>query len=268
MNERSATRQVKGNGAASPDDLERDLARTRAELNDTLDAITHRLSPGQLVDQFFDYFETGPGEYAKNLGAQVRDNPVPATLTAIGIGWLIYNSRNPPAYRYGGYREEEYTSEGIPESGPSASMHEMGGRISEKASEMKSRVGRHMGETRESMAKASDSMKQRAHSMAEGMRHRREDIAHGIRRSSEATRDTFSEMMHEQPLVVGLLGIAVGLGLGAALPSTRRERETFGPKRDEMMHRVRDTGREQMEKTREELKGAVSESSTPRPSTH
>jgi hypothetical protein len=46
-------------------EIERDIADTRSELRDTIDALQEKLSPGQLVDQMLDYFRSGGGgEYS------------------------------------------------------------------------------------------------------------------------------------------------------------------------------------------------------------
>jgi hypothetical protein len=39
----------------SPEQLQRDIERTRAEMGDTLDTIRRKLSPGQLLDEALDY---------------------------------------------------------------------------------------------------------------------------------------------------------------------------------------------------------------------
>jgi len=72
-----------------PAAIEHELAQTRARLGSHLDELTRRLSPGQLLDEGLSYLRNGQGAvFAQNLGAQVRDNPLPVALTGIGIAWL------------------------------------------------------------------------------------------------------------------------------------------------------------------------------------
>ena len=48
----------------------------RAHVEETLDAIQERLSPGQLVDQAVTYLRTGGGaDFVRNLGETVRQPP-------------------------------------------------------------------------------------------------------------------------------------------------------------------------------------------------
>src|SRR5688500_14545107 len=80
------------------DQIEREVESSRASVQDTLRQLSDRMSPGQLVDQAFDYMKTSGGnEFASNLGRSVRDNPLPLLLVGAGIGWLMMGGQ--PATR-------------------------------------------------------------------------------------------------------------------------------------------------------------------------
>jgi hypothetical protein len=75
---------------ADPASVERDLAETRARLGQHLDELTRRLSPGQLVDEGLAYLRNGQGAaMVRNLGSDLRDNPLPVALTGMGLAWLV-----------------------------------------------------------------------------------------------------------------------------------------------------------------------------------
>jgi hypothetical protein len=58
--------------------LEREAAETRARLAETLDALSSRMTPGQVFDQVTDYAShEPPAELLRNLGREVRENPLP-----------------------------------------------------------------------------------------------------------------------------------------------------------------------------------------------
>lgn len=80
----------------SSEQLEHESERTRAQLAETLEELRARLTPGQVVDQLVDYVREGSaGEFVRNLGDEVRRNPLPVTLIGAGIGWLMMaNSRS------------------------------------------------------------------------------------------------------------------------------------------------------------------------------
>jgi Protein of unknown function (DUF3618) len=80
-------------GSRSPAELEREVRESRADVERTLDAIQERLSPGQLVDQVAHYMRDNGGEFARNLGDTVRQNPVPVVLVGVGLAWMMLGSR-------------------------------------------------------------------------------------------------------------------------------------------------------------------------------
>ena len=82
------------------DVIERDLERTRSRMDNRLSELQERLSPGQIVDDLLGYFRGSEGgDFARNLMDSVRDNPLPAALTGIGLTWLMASNPKPrPAF--------------------------------------------------------------------------------------------------------------------------------------------------------------------------
>lgn len=78
---------------ASPEQLEREIAATRAEIDRKVALLQHRLSLRAVAGQVATSAQAQGGAFARNLGAAVRDNPVPALLVGIGLCWLILASR-------------------------------------------------------------------------------------------------------------------------------------------------------------------------------
>jgi Protein of unknown function (DUF3618) len=75
------------------DELERQARQARAQITGTLNELRGRMTPGQMVDQVADYAREGPAaDFIRNLGREVRENPLPLTLIAAGIAWLIVAS--------------------------------------------------------------------------------------------------------------------------------------------------------------------------------
>ena len=80
----------------STERLEQESEQTRRELAKTLEELRARLTPGQVVDQLVDYARDGAiGEFVRNLGHEVRRNPLPVTLIGAGIGWLMMANGRP-----------------------------------------------------------------------------------------------------------------------------------------------------------------------------
>ena len=73
--------------------LEREVEETRWQLTGTLEELRGRTTPGQVVDQVIDYTRDSPAaEFFRNMGREVRQNPLPLVLIGIGIGWLLLAS--------------------------------------------------------------------------------------------------------------------------------------------------------------------------------
>jgi Protein of unknown function (DUF3618) len=73
--------------------LEREVEETRWQLTGTLEELRGRMTPRQVVDQVIDYTRDSPAaEFFRNMGREVRENPLPLALIGIGIAWLLLAS--------------------------------------------------------------------------------------------------------------------------------------------------------------------------------
>ena len=70
--------------------LEREAEDTLWQLSATLEELRGRMTPGRVVDQVVDYTRGSPAaEFLRNLGREVRENPMPLVVVGIGILWLL-----------------------------------------------------------------------------------------------------------------------------------------------------------------------------------
>ncbi|MBO1079062.1 DUF3618 domain-containing protein [Roseomonas haemaphysalidis] len=79
--------------------------------------------------------------------------------------------------------------------------------------------------------------------------------AAGANRAGAKFQAGWGKLSHEQPLLVGALGLAVGAALGALLPSTEAENRLMGEASDAVTKQVSDTAQEQYA----QVKDAVSD---------
>ncbi len=192
----------------SPERLEREVDQARARLSSTADELSYRLSPGQLVDQALEMAREHGGEFGRNLGSQVKNNPLPMILTSVGLSWLMMSSgKSHPSHVH---------------SSSSLSTGSTG--TSRNGSSIKSTLSDTLGKTREKAAEVGD----RLHHASDQMHHTRDDM----RESAQDFRNTLVQFYREQPLLAGSLGIAIGAALGALVPPTEIEDEAFGEARD------------------------------------
>lgn len=79
------------------DDIRAEICRTRAEMDETVNALQQRLDPQQLVHRVFDVIRDNAGDVTNKIIGVVRDNPVPAALVGLGLAWLaVKQIKGPP----------------------------------------------------------------------------------------------------------------------------------------------------------------------------
>lgn len=205
----------------SPEQIQRDIEQTRAEMGDTLEALRQKMSPGELLDQTLDYFKTGgPGQFSMNLGDTVKQNPVPVALVGIGLAWLMT----------AGSRQASPWRPGVRTESTSGQVSTMTSRAAASASQMMQGAREHAGALRDRIGEMTHSTQEHLGGTATRLSH------------------TYTYLSHEHPLVLGVLGFALGAVLGAGLPPTQREDALMGAVRDEYVSKAKDLGAEQLEK--------------------
>jgi ElaB/YqjD/DUF883 family membrane-anchored ribosome-binding protein len=257
----------------SPEEIEDDLERTRAEVSSTIDAIQSKLTPGQLMDQAFAYARTSlPAEFGSNLANTVRDNPVPVALMGVGIAWLMLSGsradssarRGRPDYDddYGRGYDLQYEDSGGMQGDKLRGAMEA---VSEKGSEWRAqaeRKGRHAvdkaSELGHRIGDKAATMTDRARNIGSQTRDRVNDISQRSQERYYRAKDGATRMVDEQPLMVGVLGLAAGALLGALLPGTRREDEMMGRTRDDLLDKAKEAVGEQAEQLKESAKRVAS----------
>jgi hypothetical protein len=277
-------------GSKSAAEIEREVHQSRAEIEQTLDAIQARLSPGQLVDQVVEYFRGGRGgEFARNLGDSITQNPIPLALVGVGLAWMMFGGQrfardgDRPGSRYWDEAESPYWDDwdGEPEAieeghytglaeGSTGHMHtgagapagtsygeERGGfgeDLKESSQAAKDKLGELGDQARSAAARGRERV---AHAGAR-MRHRAHDARARASHYGRRARQGMLRSLDEQPLVLGAIGLAIGAALGAALPPSATEDRLMGEARDEALRRATKVGRAQAEKVRHAA-GAVAQ---------
>jgi hypothetical protein len=236
----------------SPDEIERDIRHTRDEVSSTLDAIQSKLTPGQMMDQALNYMRSSlPADFGRNLNESVRNNPIPVALVGIGLAWMMMSGRRGSmmgSSSMGSSMDASSMGSSSLGSMQSSSMHSSsmsdsssGGMMQgmrDSAQHMADRTREMTGSARERLSSTAAGARDSIASTAAGARDRMADIAHRSRDQMSRARAGMSQVIDEQPVVVGALGVALGAMLGAALPSTRQEDQLMGEMRDDLMARA------------------------------
>ncbi|HEU5019791.1 MAG TPA: hypothetical protein VFT69_17680 [Pseudolabrys sp.] len=87
--------------------LEHRAELTRAKIVDSLSELRDRLTPGHVVDQALDYArDRRVGEFFRNAGREVVNNPMPVLLVGAGVAWLAFAANRRP----NGYPRSRFTA--------------------------------------------------------------------------------------------------------------------------------------------------------------
>ena len=283
------TQHTTNPGSKSPEEVQREVRQSRAEVEQTLDAIQDRLSPGQLFEQAVDYMRSSNGnEFVRNLGARVRDNPLPLVLVGTGLVWLMlsrtrstrrgyfedddlleegdYDTGDYSTGSYSGRASNEYPTAGHFRDTSVGQDYRTGGRSYAERAKHSAEAARRQAEEWRSGGQAQDqgnggeaspSEGEAERSWSTGLRESAQQWTSGARSAAahagqygRRAQSGFAHMLQEQPLVVGAIGLAVGAAIGAALPKTEVEDEWMGDARDQLKDRARQMTREQLERAR------------------
>jgi hypothetical protein len=179
-----------------PDEIAAAIERTRRDIDDTLTAIEHRLTPGQLLDQGLDYLRhSGGAQFAENLRDSVKENPLPVALVGVGLAWLMVSGK--PGRN--GSRDADTPT------------------LGERTSDAAHRA-----------AQATESVKDRVSETAHAARERAGQVRDSARLGLQRARQGYDHLLREQPLVLGTIGLAIGAIIASAAPRTRPEGKRTG----------------------------------------
>lgn len=231
--------------AKSPDALERNIDARRANIENLVDALESKLSPGQLIDQALTFTKGNGGEFFGNLGTSIRNNPMPMLLTTVGISWLMLGQNQKPGAASGGSGASMFGQWGEKLSGAAHSVSESFSGATDHARESAHQASDKVGQFGESASHTLDDLKQQASEKTAAMKDTLSSTAsnaqEAVLRQSRNVQGTFHYLLREQPLALAAMGIALGAALGAALPSTEKENKAFGKASDNLTQKARAT---------------------------
>ena len=192
----------------SSEQLELETEQARARVNDKLEELRARATPGQLVDQLIDYArDSGGAQFFTNLGRQVVDNPMPVALLGLGVAWLALAT------------SKQSARGALPSLEPEL----------RQARERASAVGEQLGE--------------RASAMGDRIANAAGTAGGAVRDAVHTAVDRgqgFVALCRDQPVLLAGLGVAIGATLGALLPTSSTENRLMGEASDDLKAGARD----------------------------
>jgi hypothetical protein len=183
-----------------------------------------------------DVTSTKSADFVGNLGAAVRDNPLPAALIGMGLLWLLRGGR---ATAKAGF------AQGV-DAVSSLSLQAAGAARSVVGS-----VGDSANAAGGSLSDAGGAIMQRVSEVGgTAIRSMRPDLDFASARASIA------DLMQRQPLFIGAVGLAIGAGIAASIPPTAAEVDLLGAASANLQEKARDLAAATANQARE-LAGSV-----------
>lgn len=226
-----------------------EIERTRADMSETVDAIQERLSPENLKEQAKDRVREATVGRAQEAGSGVvdtiRQNPLPAALAGIGLGWLFVSARRSSSSGQVRYRERvagyppgyDYPP---PYEGVYEERYQAGTSAGQAVGRARDKVGETTTQVQDKAGQAASRAQDKASEVADRTQDRASRIAEGARYQARRASGGFQRMLQENPLAVGALGVGVGAAVGLAIPETTKEHEVMGEARDNLVEKAQE----------------------------
>lgn len=225
----------------SSDEIRADIERTRADMDETVEQIGYKLSPGQIVDQMWD--KVRAGDAAHSIMDVVRDHPVPSMLMGLGLSWLMYEKTNtsdgerlrrkygdigpgtyaPAEGRVGPYRGEDFDFQTDDGTGVADRARSAAASVRDGASSAAHTVGDAATTARDTVSDAAASVK------------------HGVSSAASSVRETVSGARERVGEKVEELRTRAGEARGRAGERLGQVRAGASERASELSHRARDT---------------------------
>jgi len=275
-----------GDGDVDTVIIEQEIEQTRAEMSSTIDAIQQQLSPEHLKEHAKEVVRdatigraqdmvSNAGESAKATGSSmldmVKQNPVPAALAGIGLGWLwmkrpkqenrvMYGAGYTP-YPYPYPQQTQYT----PAYGATQSYSPYGdGQTSQQGESKLGHAASAVGETASNLASGASNLASGAGGMASGAVDQVGNLASGaahmaggaaqqvghlpgaVGSQAQNVKNNYVQMVRERPMAGGLVALSLGAAVGMLLPETQPEQRLMGEARDTVAEKAQQAAQQAM----------------------
>jgi ElaB/YqjD/DUF883 family membrane-anchored ribosome-binding protein len=258
------------------------IEETREDLASTVDAIEERLSPSNViadakqtvrdatvgrveekvndVTQTANRFLEDPARTAQETGSgiidSIRENPVPAALIGVGVGWMLLK-RNDGAGKARSYEFRDVHYDRDPGSwtrdprsyGRGSSM----GDVGDKVSDVGDRIGQLAGGAADGVGQAAGQVASTVGSTASQVGQTVGEVPAQAQTMARSLGDQASQAVRSNPIGASLAALAVGTMVGMLLPSTPAERRVIGPTSERLIEQAGETATQQLRAVRSEV---------------
>ena len=219
------------------DQIECDLAQTRARMDRRLDELGDRLQPNQLVNDALAHVTGGDGsDFTQTLIAKAKANPIPATLAAVGVAWLMASSQDKASAGRAAdlptrLRSAEAGVVRLQDEHPdvhASRLDDARGQVLGVARNASDTAASYRQRIKDAMASATQSLKETSHDIGSS--------ASGVLGRLSAGKGGLAG----NPVVLGSVAALVGLIAGVLIPVSDQEEDALGTLAGQLRTKGRD----------------------------
>lgn len=218
-------------------------------------------------------------EQSKYVGSSairtIKQNPGPAALTALGVGWLLMSGRSGQTHTQTGYPTAASWNQGSAGMGSQVQSRvgeamdtaghfagQVQGEVSGAANQVQQTASEVAGQVQSGISTAAGQVQQTASQVAGQAQSAMtvaagqvQDTAGQLTTQVQQVPSRTRRMIEENPLPLGLVALAVGSAAALALPETRKENEIMGEARDAVVESAQVKGQEVAGKVQSVVEG-------------
>lgn len=231
------------------DKLEREIAETRADLDEALDMLHARLTPSAIIEQTFSHLHRQPSALASSMGPMFAHRPFTALLLSAGVNWYLGRKAEKRA------REDDFAWRG---AGSDEQPRRRMRALAERARARVQTGAAHLRDEAEHLREGATHLREGAAHMGETVRDKAASLAHRANEEMHHLKDAGTERLHnaadaararsrrmkerarakssqlqgfvaEQPMLAGAIALVVGAALASVIPASRAERKALRP---------------------------------------
>ncbi|MBA2442011.1 MAG: DUF3618 domain-containing protein [Rubrobacter sp.] len=240
--------------ASAGDELEEmrlELARTRAQMSETVEVLHGRLSSEYIKEQAREQLRSSARSSGSSFAGTVKRNSVPLALVGAGLGWLVVNARGSgedqgsgrhqlAGSTYRDSRAHEYPR-GPTGAGERQPPETEGSPVSG-------------GAAQESQSSA-EATRERASEMGGQAQERAQEAQKRAQEGAQRAKGGFQRMLQENPLALGAIAVGLGAAVGLSIPETEKENQAMGETRD----KLKDQAQQKVQDTKEKAQRVAGE---------
>ncbi len=226
-----------------------------------------------------------PTGVGASLWETLKENPLPTALAAASLGWLFAHRANQAkSMRASRMSDASYPQPVAPGqdtvrvTGESPSLSDKAGQVAsqmgstvgdtadtiqDKAGQVASQVGSTVGQVgstvgstvgqvgstvSSTVGQVGSTVSSTVGQVADQAGQAASGLVEGTQQQAVRAQSQFQRVLQENPLAVGVAGLALGAAIGLAIPETQRENAVLGESRDRMMDRALGTAQDTMQK--------------------